>query len=214
LSAKREVRGPGTRGILHLLTDMVFVLLAMYLLLGYARTLLQSPESWFFLVRQGFFIFYLIMSLVLFAIRDRASAYSSRILDYVYAILGLGSPLLFQPTSSVTLVFGEFLEIVGSILVLSGFLSLNRSFGLGPENRGIKTAGAYRVVRHPMYSGYILAEAGFFLNNFSFYNLLILAISILFLLLRLRAEEMLLERDPSYRKYARSVRWRLMPRIF
>lgn len=196
------------------MTDTIFILLAAYLLLGYARALLQSQEPLFFALRQGFFVTYLVLSLVLFAIRERASSFSPRISDYVYAILGLGSPLLFQPASSFALVFGEFLEVVGGVLVLGGFLSLNRSFGLGPENRGIKTAGAYRVVRHPMYSGYMLAEVGFFLDNFSFYNLLILAVSILFLLLRLRAEERLLQKDPSYKKYARSVRWRLMPFIF
>ena len=214
MSAKERVRRAETGHILSLLTDMIFVLLATYLLLGYARTLLQSTEPWFFLVRQGFFIFYLIMSLLLFAIRERASASSSRISDYVYTILGLGSPLLFQSASSIALVFGELLEVVGAVLVLSGFFSLNRSFGLGPENRGIKTTGTYRVLRHPMYSGYMLAEVGFFLDNASFYNLFILGISILFLLLRLRAEERLLLKDPSYRKYARSVRWRLMPFIF
>ena len=208
------MRTAGNGGILSLLTDMIFVLLAIYLLLGYARTLLQSPESWFFIVREGLFIFYLIMSLVLFAIRPRASARSTRLSDYVYAILGLGSPLFFQSASSIALVFGEFLEIVGSVFVLSGFLSLNRSFGIGPENRGIKIAGAYRVVRHPVYSGYMLAELGFFLDNFSFYNLFILAVSILFLLLRLRAEERLLQKDPSYKKYTLSVRWRLVPLIF
>ena len=156
----------------------------------------------------------MILSLVLFAIRERASSFSSRISDYLYAILGLGSPLLFQPASSIALILGEFLEVIGSVLVLSAFLSLNRSFGLGPENRGIKTAGAYKVLRHPMYSGYMLAEVGFLLDNFSPYNFLILAVSILFLLLRLRAEERLLLKDPSYKKYARTVRWRLVPFIF
>lgn len=175
--------------------------------------MLQPQEPLFFALRQGFFAVYLVLSLVLFAIRERASSYSSRISDYAYAILGLGSPLLFQSASSIALVFGEFLEIAGSMLVLSGFLSLNRSFGLGPENRGIKTAGAYRVMRHPMYSGYMLAEVGFFLDNFSPYNLLILAVSIIFLLLRLRAEEVLLLKDPSYKKYSRTVRWRLIPFI-
>jgi protein-S-isoprenylcysteine O-methyltransferase Ste14 len=141
-------------------------------------------------------------------------AFSSRIRDYVYTVVGLGSPLLFQPALSFTLFVGVFLEVVGSALVLGAFLSLNKSFGLGPENRGIKTGGAYRLVRHPMYAGYMLAELGFFLDNFSFYNLFILAVSILFLLLRLRAEERFLQKDPSYKKYALSVRWRLVPLIF
>lgn len=214
MSAKGEVRIPGSHRILPLITDATFLLLAAYLLLGYARTLLNSPEPLFFMVRQGFFIFYLTLSLVLFAIRDEAAAYSSRIRDYVYTLLGVGSPLLFQPALSIALVPAELLEVAGSALLLCGFLSLRKSFGLGPENRGIKTTGAYKLIRHPMYSGYILAEAGFFLDNFSLYNLLILTASILFLLLRMRAEERLLQKDRAYKKYSESVRWRLMPLVF
>jgi hypothetical protein len=41
--------------------------------------------------------------------------------------------------------------------------------------------------------GYILAEVGFVFNNFSIFNLVILTVSALFLLLRLRAEEHLLQ---------------------
>jgi protein-S-isoprenylcysteine O-methyltransferase Ste14 len=165
-------------------------------------------------VRDGFFTVYLISSLVLIVIRDKAVTFSSRITDYMYTLLGLGAPLLFQPASAIALLVGVFFEVVGTVLVLGGFFSLNKSFGLGPENRGIKTGGAYRFVRHPMYSGYMLAEVGFVLNNFSLFNFAVLVMSILFLLLRMRAEERLLLKDRSYKKYARTVRWRIMPFLF
>ena len=121
---------------------------------------------------------------------------------------------LKQSASSVADMVSESLEVIGALLVLGGFLSLNKSFGLGPENLGIKTSRAYRFMRHPIYSGYILAEAGFFLADFSFHNLLVLATSIIFLLLRLRAEEWLLRKDLSYRKYAQAVPWRQIPFLF
>ncbi len=93
-------------------------------------------------------------------------------------------------------------------------MSLNRSFGIAPENRGIKTKGVYRIVRHPMYSGYLLTETGFVLSNFSLYNVLILAAAALFLVLRLMAEERFLKEDPAYLTYAHKTPWKLLPFIF
>jgi len=191
----------------------VFIFLAVYLLLGYALAILHS-HSIYFIISELFFSLYLVLSLFFMVIRGRAEVFSTRTIDYAYTLLGLGSPLLFQPASTGLLLIGVLLEFIGAILVLVGFLSLNRSFGLGPENRGIKSRGAYRVVRHPMYSGYVLAETGFFLNNLSLVNLAVLAASVLCLLLRMRAEERLLRGDHAYVEYARRVRWRLIPFLF
>ena len=214
LNVKVEAKRAEPYRILPLITDTIFLLLAAYLLFGYARNLLNSLGAIYFIVRQGVFTLYLIMSIILLLIRKEQVAYSKRLSDYVYTLLGLGSPLLFTAASSIADIPAEFLEVTGSLLVLCGFLSLNKSFGLGPENRGVKMKGAYRLVRHPMYSGYILTEIGFFFGNYSLYNLLVLAASILFLLLRMRAEEQLLRKDASYLEYSRIVRWRLLPYIF
>lgn len=214
-SRKAKVSEVRPKPILPLITDLVFVVIAAYLLLNYLRTLLLYAELPLFVIRQAFFITYLLIALILLAARDRALTFTPKPIDYVYTIIGLGSPLLFQSTpNGEQLLVGPLLEFAGLVLVMVAFLSLNRSFGLAPENRGIKTAGAYRLVRHPMYLGYILAEIGFALDNSSPYNLLILAMSILFLLLRLRAEEQLLQQARAYRTYARRTRWKLVPFIF
>jgi protein-S-isoprenylcysteine O-methyltransferase Ste14 len=196
-------------------TDAIFALLAVYLVLNYLRSLLMSPGTLFSFVSRTLFVTYLLIALVLLAGRKKATAYSSRLRDYAYTLLGLGSPLLYQPAlHSYTEAAGETLAFVGIVLVLGAFLSLNRSFGLAPENRGVRTTGVYRIVRHPMYLGYILGEAGFVYDNLSIPNLLILAVSVLFLLLRLRAEERFLQQDPNYRAYTRKTRWRLIPFVF
>lgn len=214
-SRKTRVSEERPKPLLPLVTDLVFVLIAAYLLLTYLRFLLLYAESPLFVIRQVFFITYLLIALILLAARNRALSFTLKPVDYVYTLLGLGSPLLFQSMPNGGQLFvGPFFELAGLVLVVVAFLSLNRSFGLAPENRGIKTAGAYRFVRHPMYLGYMLAETGVVLDNFALFNLFILAVSVLFLLLRLRAEEQLLQQDRAYRTYARRTRWKLVPFIF
>jgi protein-S-isoprenylcysteine O-methyltransferase Ste14 len=212
---RERVKEGAPKPLLPLITDLVFVLIAAYLLLNYLRFMLLYTETPLLVIRQAFFTVYLLSALFLLAVRNRAIAFTPKAVDYVYTILGVGSPLLFEPTpGGGPIIIGALLEFAGLVLVVVAFLSLNRSFGLAPENRGIKTAGAYELVRHPMYLGYILAEVGFVFINFSTFNLFILTISALFLLLRLQAEEHLLHQDRAYRAYARKVRWKLIPFIF
>ena len=205
----------GVTRLLPLLTDSVFVVLALYFLVIYARSFFFVQPHPFFLIYQTFFLGYQLIALAFFVTRKNLVVFSSKVTDYVYTLAALGSPMLFRPVagSSGTLV-GEFLEVAGAVLTFGAFLSLNNSFGIAPENRGIKTKGTYRIVRHPMYSGYLLTETGFVLNNFSPFNLLILATSGFFLVLRLQAEERLLKEDPAYRAYARRTLWRLVPFLF
>jgi protein-S-isoprenylcysteine O-methyltransferase Ste14 len=214
-SRKARVNKAQLKPLRSIIIDLVFVLIAAYLLLNYLRSIILYTETPLLVTRQAFFMAYLLIALILLAVRDRAIAFTRKPIDYVYTILGLGSPLLFQVTlGGARLIVGAVLEFAGLVLVVGAFLSLNRSFSLAPENRGIKTRGAYKLVRHPMYLGYILAEIGFVFDNVSIFNLLILTISVLFLLLRLRAEEDLLQQDQTYRTYARRTRWKLVPFIF
>jgi len=202
--------------VLPLFTDLIFVILAFYFLLVYARSFffnLQLQPS--FLLYQTFFLFYQLMAIVLFAIRKSMIDFSSRISDYVYTLVALASPMFFRPAvGSSGSLLGNLFVLVGAAETVGAILSLNKSFGIGPENRGIKTNGMYRIVRHPMYSGYILVEVGFVLNNLLVSNLLIFAIANFFLVLRLQGEERLLKEDKAYQAYAQKTRWKLMPLLF
>lgn len=202
------------RRFLPLLMDSIFIVLALYFVLTSARAWFVFAEPWSFFIYQAFFVAVQIMAFALFLIRKNPVACSSKSTDYVFTLGGLGSPMLFQVASgNGPSVVGEWLVFVGGFIVLSAMLSLNTSFGIAPENRSIKTRGMYRIVRHPMYMGYILAETGFLISNFSFFNVLILTASVIFLLLRLRAEERLLLEDPAYKTYARKLPWKLIPFI-
>jgi protein-S-isoprenylcysteine O-methyltransferase Ste14 len=92
-------------------------------------------------------------------------------------------------------------------------LSLGRSFGIVPANRGVRTGGPYRFVRHPAYSGYVLTGAGYLLENPSIRNACLFAVVTLAQAVRIVEEERTLAGDPAYRAYARRVRSRVVPYV-
>jgi protein-S-isoprenylcysteine O-methyltransferase Ste14 len=81
-------------------------------------------------------------------------------------------------------------------------------------NRGIKTSGLYRLVRHPAYAGYLLGYTGYVLCYPTMGNALIAVATLLALNARAIVEERFLLRDQSYRAYLRGTRWRFMPYVY
>lgn len=105
--------------------------------------------------------------------------------------------------------------LAGIFLSMSGKLWLGRSFGVVPANRGVVMTGPYRLVRHPIYLGYMMCEIGFLLASFSLRNLIVTVVGEILQMLRILQEEKVLKQDPAYAEYARDrVRYRLFPYIF
>lgn len=113
--------------------------------------------------------------------------------------------------------FGASLQMAGLAWQVASKATLGRSFGLLPANRGLITRGPYRVVRHPIYMGYLIGHLGFVLENFSLRNLLVLVLLYLAQTVRMLREEAVLERgeqQAGYRAYRAAVRWRIVPYVF
>jgi protein-S-isoprenylcysteine O-methyltransferase Ste14 len=106
------------------------------------------------------------------------------------------------------------LSACGLLIVIAGKLSLGRSFGLMPANRGIVSTGLYRLVRHPIYLGYLVTHAAFVAANPTGWNVALLVTADIALLARAICEESTLARDPEYRAYQQLVRWRVLPGLF
>ena len=165
-------------------------------------------SSLIFLIMEGIVIYF-------FLIRDMPKQTSMKPYDWSIALIGSYLPLLFRATSGVQDVslFLSF-QIIGAVVSIFGLLGLNSSFGLVAANRGIKSGGLYKYVRHPMYFGYIIGYAGAILQNMSLWNGTIIFFALFFIILRVIAEEKFLAKDMAYVDYMTKTRWRLFPYVF
>ncbi len=100
---------------------------------------------------------------------------------------------------------------VSLVSIFAAYLSLGRSFGLIPADRGLKQGGLYGWVRHPLYGGEMLFGISFLLANFTFRNFIFTAGVFMSLHLRALAEERLLAYEPAYRAYCRRIQKRYIP---
>jgi protein-S-isoprenylcysteine O-methyltransferase Ste14 len=137
--------------------------------------------------------------------------------DLAATVIGTFCPLLVRPSETagfLPIPICVALIAAGLLLQIMAKLTLRRSFGLVPANRGIKGGGPYRLLRHPMYAGYMVAEIAFFAAHPTLFNLVIYAIAWIAQLLRILAEERVLSGEQEYRAFMQNVRWRLIPYVF
>jgi protein-S-isoprenylcysteine O-methyltransferase Ste14 len=149
--------------------------------------------------------------------RRRANVISTDLGEWVWAMVATCAPMLARPTDHAALLpasVGALLLILGIIVQTSAKVTLGRSIGCVPAHRGLRLAGPYRLVRHPMYAGYLVSHIAFLALNPSLWNALVYGLCYALQIPRLVAEEQLLSRDPQYRSYQDSVRFRLIPGVF
>ena len=123
-------------------------------------------------------------------------------------------------------VFPLWLIVLGFLLLSLGYafatwaLIENRFFSSVVRiqvDRGhvVCDSGPYRIVRHPGYTGSILALPGIVLALSSMWTLIPAAVALIIAVIRTVLEDQTLQDElPGYRAYARRVRYRLIPRIY
>ena len=109
---------------------------------------------------------------------------------------------------------GLVLVTLAAFLSFASLLSLGRWFGVWPALRGLATGGPYRLVRHPMYLAYVLADIGYNLQEWNFGTALLVVAGWASLFYRIRAEERILSQDAGWSTYVALVRYRLLPGIW
>jgi protein-S-isoprenylcysteine O-methyltransferase Ste14 len=155
---------------------------------------------------------------VVFTVFRRAPALVDRSMR-ARALTGMSilGPLLLMPSPPTRLASDAVtvaVSAIGLTVVIAGKMSLGRSFGLMPANRGIVCTGPYRLVRHPIYMGYLITHVAFLAANPSPWNIVALVGADLVLMARAVCEECTLGRAAEYRDYQTRVRWRVVPGVF
>jgi protein-S-isoprenylcysteine O-methyltransferase Ste14 len=187
---------------------VLFTLLSVNLFLDWARTghitglLLLASE---------------LSVVVLTVVRRRACIVDrSSLAAIVTAISVAGPPLLRASTEPGLLpdTATAAISALGLMVVVIGKITLGRSFGIAPANRGVVVAGPYAFVRHPIYTGYVITHVAFLLAHPTALNISILAITDTALIVRALAEERVLGGDALYQSYCRRVSWHLVPGLY
>lgn len=170
-----------------------------------------SGSGWFpllLLVSEGLVV-------LLLLVRRRTALISTDMRDWAIAAGGTFLAMLVTDGAEpIATVPGVILMLLGIATHLAAKLSLRRSFGLVAAHRGLKLNGLYAMVRHPMYSGYVISHIGYLLLGPSWWNLAVYLCVWALLLARIGAEERILGEDPEYRAFQQRVRYRLLPGIY
>ena len=163
-----------------------------------------------FLAEQTWFV-------IAFLIRRPPGAVSRNPGSWLLAFAGTFGGVLFRPVGAHPhwgVAAGLGLQLAGLAVCVLSLLTLGRSFGFVAADRGLVTRGPYAVVRHPVYTSYLLIQSGYLLQSISLRNVLVLVLATGCNVGRALAEERLLTGSSAYGAYRRRVRWRLIPGLW
>jgi protein-S-isoprenylcysteine O-methyltransferase Ste14 len=154
---------------------------------------------------------------VAYLVRRPARAVSRRPGDWLLAFGGTFGGVLLVPTGAHPqwgLDWGLYLQIIGVAMSLVSYFALGRSFGFAAADRGLVRRGPYAVVRHPVYTSYLLVVCGYLLQSICVWNALVVLLVTGCNVGRAVAEERLLAATEPYAAYRSRVRWRLVPGVW
>jgi protein-S-isoprenylcysteine O-methyltransferase Ste14 len=155
---------------------------------------------------------------VIYAVRSRAIAKDHNPIAVAAAMIGsfVLYGLFLIPgqgrTTNVWVLAASDLGLAfGIAWALYSLSYLGRRFSIVPEARGLVTSGPYRLVRHPIYLGEIMAGFGLVLPTLLTLHALVLALFLAAQLARTYYEERVLRSTyPQYEAYAKHTH-RLIP---
>jgi protein-S-isoprenylcysteine O-methyltransferase Ste14 len=204
----RLTRETGADLLARAAVALLFVLLSVTVLEDFAQT--RRVTGLLLLVSEA-------MVVVLTIFRRRTNIVDRSVAAMVVTTLSLVGPPLLRPSSGPALLPDAMTALIsafGLCFVIAGKFSLGRSFGLAPANRGIVDSGPYLLVRHPIYTGYLVTHIAFLAAHPRPLNLAIVVIADSALVIRALLEERVLGRDARYRSYCSRVGWHLVPKVF
>lgn len=144
----------------------------------------------------------------------RSPAVESDTRWWVWAICTLSTIrfLAFESTKDTEAALWVLIAL--NLLADTSLIALGRSFSLLPARRTIRVGWMYRIVRHPIYTAYILIDAIYVSHLPTAHNFAVLVVGAGLFAWRAELEERLLRNDPRYREYAERTRWRFLPFVY
>ena len=203
------------------LVPVFFSLLLINALGAYShleKHLFSDAVSTFHIVHKGLMICFYILLIALFFTRSEAKATSRSLLARTLAYAGTFTPFLLSFTKGpntgiTTTLISISIMTCGMLFCLYSLKTLGRSFGIMPQARSLVRRGPYRLIRHPLYVGEIVAFGGAILTGFT-----ITKLGIFLLLIALQSyrafqgEKVLEETIPAYSVY-KSATKRFIPGV-
>lgn len=159
------------------------------------------------LVDLGLVVFFTLLT-VLFVMRRpprKVGVFWETMLAYAAIVFPM---VVLRPAAGHVRGPGEIIQIIGLAGMIAALISLGRSFGIAPADRGLRTTGLYRWVRHPLYLSELCFYLGYLVTNPSWRNLIGSCVVTVLQVVRIVREERIVE---GYAGYAQRVRWRLLP---
>jgi len=154
---------------------------------------------------------------ILTVVRRKAQLVDRSVAAAVMTLVSVAGPPLLRASGMAPLipdVATAMVSALGLVLVLVGKMTLGRSFGLVPANRGVVVRGPYTFVRHPIYTGYLITHVAFLVANPTPWNIAVILIADTALIVRALMEERVLSEDAEYQGYCQRVGWHLVPGVF
>jgi protein-S-isoprenylcysteine O-methyltransferase Ste14 len=121
--------------------------------------------------------------------------------------------ILQQGRPVVPSTISDTIAICTLAVTLWARFSLGRNIGFVPAQRDIVTGGAYRYMRHPIYTGAFLGYFALALRAYTPRNAGVLALGALLFVIKSFVEENFLRADPQYAAYLNDVRARWIPYV-
>jgi len=175
----------------------------------YASLFLASLLRGGSLSNLGLVLFYTLVA-ILFVLR-RPARQAGTWGQTAVAMASVFWPIVVLRATETGFRVGDVVQVLSFVAMLVAAFSLGPSFGIAPADRGLRTGGMYRWVRHPLYASEMLFYLGYLVSHPSWHNGLAVMVTFAFIALRIRWEERLLK---GYANYARQVRWRLVPYVW
>jgi len=106
------------------------------------------------------------------------------------------------------------LVLLGDLIAIIVLVQLRGSFSIMAEARRLKTSGAYRIIRHPLYLAEEVATIGGVIQYFSIWTGMLLLLQIVCQIRRMTNEEtVLMDVFPEYINYKRTTA-RVIPGLY